>query len=109
METSDILGYLAATLTTVSFVPQAWRTFRTKDVSGISTKMYSVFTLGVAVWLAYGIVLGEVPMIFANSTTLVLACAVLVMKLKYGKRARQEPQGHAGDGKRQEKSRMARA
>jgi MtN3 and saliva related transmembrane protein len=91
MELSDALGYLAATLTTVSFVPQAWRTFRTKDVSGISTRMYSVFTLGVAVWLAYGIVLGEIPMIFANSTTLVLACAVLVMKLKYGKRGPQQP------------------
>lgn len=86
MELSDILGYLAATLTTVSFVPQAWRTFRTKDVSGISTRMYSVFTLGVAVWLAYGIVLEETPMIIANSTTLVLACFVLVMKLRYGKR-----------------------
>ena len=51
-----MLGYAAATLTTASFVPQAWRTFRTKDVSGISLRMYSVFTLGVAVWLAYGIV-----------------------------------------------------
>ena len=52
MQASEVLGYLAATLTTVSFVPQAWRTFRTKDVSGISLKMYSLFTLGVAVWLA---------------------------------------------------------
>ena len=83
-----MLGYAAATLTTASFVPQAWRTFRTKDVSGISLRMYSVFTLGVAVWLAYGIVLGEVPMMIANASTLVLACAVLVMKLKYGKKAK---------------------
>ncbi|MCC2635243.1 MAG: sugar efflux transporter for intercellular exchange family protein [Ramlibacter sp.] len=83
-----MLGYAAATLTTASFVPQAWRTFRTKDVSGISLRMYSVFTLGVAVWLAYGIVLGEVPMMIANSSTLVLALAVLVMKLKYGKNAK---------------------
>jgi MtN3 and saliva related transmembrane protein len=88
MEVSDMLGYAAATLTTASFVPQAWRTFRTKDVSGISLRMYSVFTLGVAVWLAYGIVLGEVPMMIANSSTLVLALAVLVMKLKYGKNAK---------------------
>lgn len=83
-----MLGYAAATLTTASFVPQAWRTFRTKDVSGISLRMYSVFTLGVAVWLAYGIVLGEVPMMIANASTLVLALAVLVMKLKYGKKAK---------------------
>ena len=96
MEVSDMLGYAAATLTTASFVPQAWRTFRTKDVSGISLRMYSVFTLGVAVWLAYGIVLGEVPMMIANASTLVLALAVLVMKLKYGKKA---PAGDAGKPK----------
>lgn len=93
METSDMLGYAAATLTTASFVPQAWRTFRTKDVSGISLKMYAVFTLGVAVWLAYGIVLEETPMMVANGLTLVLACAVLVMKVRYGKRE-QAGQGH---------------
>jgi MtN3 and saliva related transmembrane protein len=87
MEVSDMLGYAAATLTSLSFVPQAWRTFRTKDVSGISLKMYSVFTLGVAVWLAYGIVLGEVPMMVANGLTLVLACAVLVMRVRYRKRS----------------------
>jgi MtN3 and saliva related transmembrane protein len=55
-------------------------------VSGISTRMYIVFTVGVAVWLAYGILLQELPMILANGLTLVLACAVLVMKLRYGKR-----------------------
>lgn len=83
MEVSDMLGYAAATLTTASFLPQAWRTFRTKDVSGISLRMYTIFTLGVAVWLAYGIVLDETPMMIANGCTLVVACAVLVMKLKY--------------------------
>ena len=104
MELSDVLGYLAATLTTVAFVPQAWRTFRTKDVSGISTRMYSVFTVGVAVWLAYGIVLGEVPMMVANTLTLVLACAVLVMKLKYGKKERPDDKGGPRRG---DKARMA--
>ena len=93
MDVSDMLGYAAATLTTASFVPQAWRTFRTKDVSGISLRMYSVFTLGVAVWLAYGIVLKEVPMMVANSSTLVFALAVLVMKLKYGKKQKQAEGG----------------
>jgi MtN3 and saliva related transmembrane protein len=105
MQVSDALGYLAATLTTVSFVPQAWRTFRTKDVSGISLKMYTLFTLGVAVWLAYGIVLGEVPMMIANSTTLLLAIPVLVMRIRYGRKRR--PAG-AQDA-REDKSRMARA
>ena len=93
MQVSDMLGYAAATLTTASFVPQAWRTFRTKDVSGISLKMYTVFTLGVAVWLAYGIVLGEVPMMLANGLTLVLACAVLVMRLRYGKQQKRQDRG----------------
>ena len=83
MSTADVLGYIAASLTTIAFVPQAWKTFRTKDVSGVSLRMYSVFTTGVAFWLAYGLVLKEPPMILANSLSLVLACAVLVMKLKY--------------------------
>jgi len=90
MQASDVLGYVAATLTTVSFVPQAWRTFRTKDVRGISLKMYTLFTLGVAVWLAYGIVLGEVPMMVANTATLLLAIPVLVMRVRYAA-ARQGP------------------
>jgi MtN3 and saliva related transmembrane protein len=108
MQISDVLGYLAATLTTVSFVPQVWRTFRTKDVSGISLKMYSVFTLGIAVWLAYGIVLGEVPMMIANSVSLVLASAVLVMRIRYGRKAREGQPAKAG-ARREDKSRMARA
>jgi len=79
----DLLGYVAACLTTVAFVPQAWKTFRTKDVSGISTVMYSIFTAGVACWLAYGILQGDVPIMAANGITLALACAVLVMKLRF--------------------------
>lgn len=93
MQVSDILGYTAATLTTAAFIPQAWRTFRTRDVSGISLRMYGIFTVGVAVWLAYGIVLGETPMMVANSLSLVLACAVLAMKLRYGKAARRRAPG----------------
>lgn len=86
MQASDLLGYLAGTLTTAALIPQVWRTFRTKDVSGISLRMYVVFTSGIAVWLAYGVLLGEMPMMLANSVSLVLACAVLAMKLKYGRR-----------------------
>ena len=96
MDITDLLGYIAGTLTTAALVPQVWRTFRTRDVSGISLRMYCIFTLGVAIWLAYGIVLGETPMILANSVSLVLACAVLAMKLKYGRREAQaggKPQG----------------
>ena len=78
----DWLGFAAATLTTVSFVPQAWMTFRTRNVSGISLAMYSAFTLGIALWLVYGIRIGAWPLIVANTVTLVLAGAVLAMKIR---------------------------
>ncbi|MDH4428423.1 MAG: SemiSWEET transporter [Acidovorax sp.] len=86
MPFSELIGYLAATLTTCSFVPQAWHTFRTRDVSGISLGMYSVFTAGVALWLAYGLALGAWPIVIANAVTLVLASTILGMKLLYGAR-----------------------
>lgn len=85
MQTSDWVGYLAASLTTCSFVPQALHTFRTRDVSGISLVMYSVFTLGVALWLAYGVLLEAWPIVVANIVTLGLAGGILVMKLIYKK------------------------
>ena len=79
----DAIGSIAAILTTVSFVPQAWHSFKTRDVSGISLSMYSVFTLGVALWLLYGVLLQSWPLMIANSITLVLAVAILVMKLRF--------------------------
>lgn len=82
----DIVGALAACLTTASFLPQAWLSFKTRDVSGVSLGMYSVFTLGVALWLVYGWLLGAWPIVIANVITLVLALAILGMKLLYGRR-----------------------
>jgi len=76
-----MLGYAAATLTTLSFVPQAWLTYRTRDVRGISLGMYSAFTLGVGLWLVYGVMLGAWPLIIANLVTLVLASGILLMKI----------------------------
>ena len=84
MNTQDILGYCAAALTTGSFLPQALLTLRTRDVSGISLGMYSAFTLGVALWLVYGVLLYSWPLMIANSITLALALAILVMKLRFG-------------------------
>ncbi len=81
----DWLGYIAATLTTASFVPQVLLTFRTRDVSGISLGMYSAFTVGVAFWLAYGFFLQAWPVVVANTITLALALSILVMKLTLGK------------------------
>ena len=83
MNTADLIGSLAACLTTVSFVPQAWLTFKTRDVSGVSLAMYSVFTVGVALWLAYGLLLRSWPMVIANAITLALALMILAMKLVY--------------------------
>ena len=83
MSPIDLIGFLAAVLTTASFVPQAWHTFRTRDVRGISLGMYSVFTAGVACWLIYGLLLGAWPIVIANCITLALAAAILVMKLRF--------------------------
>ena len=84
MQTTELIGYLAAALTTVSFIPQVVQIWRSKHTKDISLGMYSIFTLGIAVWLAYGILLGSAPIIIANCITIVLAGSVLMMKLKYG-------------------------
>lgn len=75
------LGYAAASFTTLSFLPQALLTLRTRDVSGISLGMYSAFTFGVALWLWYGWRLGEWPIIVANAVTLLLAAVILGTKV----------------------------
>lgn len=82
--TSELVGYAAAILTTFSFVPQAWLTFRTRDVRGISLGMYSAFTAGVALWLVYGLLAGAWPLVAANAITLALASVILAMKIRYG-------------------------
>ena len=85
----DTLGYLAAALTTGSFLPQALHTLRTRDVSGISLAMYAAFTAGVALWLAYGIAIGEWPIIVANAITFALAATILVTKIVVERERRQ--------------------
>ena len=91
---TDWVGYLAASLTTCSFVPQVWHTFRTRDVGGISLGMYSVFAVGVALWLAYGVLLRAWPIVLANGITLSLALCIVAMKLRFG-RPRQPAGGSA--------------
>ena len=81
MNLTDSLGYIAASLTTASFIPQAWLTFRSRDVSGISLGMYSAFTFGIALWLGYGVMLQAWPIVIANAVTFVLAATILAMKL----------------------------
>ena len=85
----DSIGYAAAALTTGAFVPQALHTLRTRDVSGISLAMYGSFTVGVALWLVYGLALGEWPIVAANAVTLALAATILVTKIVVEHQQRQ--------------------
>jgi MtN3 and saliva related transmembrane protein len=89
MSMQDTIGYIAAALTTGSFVPQAVLTLRTRDVSGISLAMYSAFTAGVALWLVYGLALGQWPIVVANAVTLALAATILTTKLVEDRRQRR--------------------
>jgi MtN3 and saliva related transmembrane protein len=82
LDLSALFGYPAAFLTTIAFVPQALHSWRTRDLSGISLPMYTLFTLGVALWLAYGLVIGSWPVIAANAITLLLASLVLWLKIQ---------------------------
>ena len=80
----NLIGALAATLTTIAFIPQAWMTWKSKRAEGVSLGMYSIFTTGVALWLLYGMIIGAWPVIIANFFTLVLALFILAMKLRFG-------------------------
>ena len=77
------IGFIAAILTTVSFVPQVLKVWRSRSAKDISLGMYSLFTLGIAAWLLYGVLIDSWPVILANLATLILAGSVLVMKLKF--------------------------
>jgi MtN3 and saliva related transmembrane protein len=79
----EIIGLWAAFLTTASFLPQVYQTYKTKETKGISLTMYSGFFIGIVLWLIYGIHLKSLPMILANSITAILSLYILIMKLKY--------------------------
>lgn len=83
IETTTLLGTLAGVLTTASFVPQVLKTWRTRSTADISLGMFSAFTAGVGLWLVYGILIGEIPIIVANAITLGLAGTILAFKLRY--------------------------
>ncbi|MCU0933863.1 MAG: SemiSWEET transporter [Thiobacillaceae bacterium] len=82
-DTPDLIGYGAAVLTTAAFVPQAVKSWFSRDLSGISLAMYSLFTLGVGLWLVYGLAIGSWPVILANGITFVLAGTVLFLKIRH--------------------------
>ncbi|SDW23318.1 MtN3 and saliva related transmembrane protein [Lutibacter oricola] len=79
----EIIGLIAATLTTASFIPQVYKTWKTKDVSSLSLTMYLVFFTGIVLWLIYGIHLKSLAMIVSNIVTGILAIMLIVFKLVY--------------------------
>lgn len=83
MDSIDLLGLAAGSLTTLSFIPQVFRIWRTKSASDISYAMFLLFSTGVLLWLIYGLVLNAMPVVIANATTLVLALIVLALKFYY--------------------------
>jgi MtN3 and saliva related transmembrane protein len=83
MDIITITGFAAAILTTGSFLPQAIKTIQTKDTSGISLFMYSLFALGTLLWLLFGLFSNNMPILVANTVTLIFASIILVYKIKY--------------------------
>ena len=78
----ELIGYSAAFLTTIAFLPQAIQSWRTRDLSGISLGMYSLFTVGVGLWLVYGWIIEKWPLILANALTFALALSILILKIR---------------------------
>jgi len=81
MDPATIVGFLATFCSTSSFVPQAWKVIRTRDMTGISTRMYVVTVTGFSLWLTYGLMLGQWPLIITNGICLLLSGFILGMKL----------------------------
>jgi MtN3 and saliva related transmembrane protein len=79
-----LVSGIAATLTTAAFVPQALHIIRHKETRAISLIMYVAFATGVAFWMLFGVLIGNLPIIISNAITLALALAIIAMKLKYG-------------------------
>lgn len=83
----DVIGYAAAAMTTVSFVPQLLRVVRLRSARDISLGMFLIFSMGVALWLVYGLQQHSMPVTLANGVTLVLSLSILGLKLKFDRRA----------------------
>lgn len=81
----ELIGLIAAVLTTAAFLPQVYKTWKTKDVSALSLPMLILFFIGIALWLVYGIYLKSLSMIIANSITIVSSLLLLYFKITYGK------------------------
>ncbi|MGL4604500.1 MAG: SemiSWEET transporter [Iodobacter sp.] len=83
MSSLNMLGFLAGACTTAAFVPQVWQVWRTRSARDLSLGMYLVLVLGVMLWLVYGLLCNDMPLVIANIITLILAGSVLVMKVYF--------------------------
>lgn len=83
MSSVELVGYVAATLTTTAFFPQVIKTYKSKDTKSISLSMYAVLTLGIILWLIYGLYLNSYPIILANAVTLIAVLYIIIMKIKH--------------------------
>ncbi len=84
MDGAMILGLTAGTLTTVAFIPQLAKALKSKSTGDLSWGMVLTFTIGVLLWLIYGIWIDSLPVILANAVTLLLQCGIIALKIKYG-------------------------
>jgi MtN3 and saliva related transmembrane protein len=91
MDVAELAGYAAAVLSTVAFVPQVMHTWKSRDASGVSLGMVSVYCSGIALWLVYGVLHGAWPIIIANAITLALTLALLAMKIRFSRAALSPP------------------
>jgi MtN3 and saliva related transmembrane protein len=83
VESVTVIGLIAAACTTFAYVPQAIKIIKTKDTKSLSLIMYVIMTVGIMLWLSYGILLKDLPIIIANTVTLIFAGIILVLKIKY--------------------------
>ena len=84
MHNVTTIGLAAGFCTTLAFLPQVIRTWRTRSTADISLGMFLIFTIGVLLWLIYGLVLHDIALIAANGITFVLSAMILLFKLRYG-------------------------
>jgi MtN3 and saliva related transmembrane protein len=84
----EILGYISATLTTIAFLPQIIKTIQIKSAKDVSMGMFVLFTIGVFLWIIYGILTKTYPVLIANAVIFCLALAQILLKLKYDKKNR---------------------
>lgn len=83
MPTIEIIGLIAAVLTTSAFIPQVYKVWKEKSVKDISLAMYTVLFIGIVLWLYYGIEIGSLSIISANAVTLILTLSIIIAKLKF--------------------------